>query len=816
MKILFFYAVIVCSCIGVPPLVAQEAKQSEQTAVKKIERHEEPAVVRMKGEGDLAVEKSRPDDLGAPEDSQAGKQQKAREISPTANLANKALAAAWRNYDSGNFPLALQQFEKASNSRDAEIHLQAQLGLAYTFLKLDKPESAVMHFRYLVDNSFRPEETTPRLIELLVIRQDFQLARTYLAHAPQELHESLQKKIKEAQSIASQRSSERRPVDTSETTKMKTGHKQSERRERSRRAWQCYNGADYQCAVDHFTWLRKHDPENEKYLLGLCYVYRELGKSKEALKQLDDWPNPSPSPEIKSLQNQLLWDVGNNAYERGSYQEAIEAFERMRELNPDNQEIDNLQAWSYYKAGDPDAALPLFIKDFKQTKSTETVSVILQIYERLDMRGEKAGFLAFLREENDPQLRKIVADHLYNNGFPLSAAQTYQGSDACYQGLDIPWLEAYTVFRHKNGDPGFSQYDQLLFPMARMHLPLPEGRELSVGFRVWRLDAGVAPAQPLAGKHYLLLNGGAEENALGGSLWAADPELTFTKEGHPAFTMRLGSTPLGGPVPGMFAFTARFHDQEKWHVDVHQCSVEDSLLSQVGQEDPYSDTVWGRVLKSGIFAGATYPFSKSDWLSISMGYDYYWGRNVIDNWQGAANFALGRTMRKELVYDGDLSLGIYLATEHFERNNDFFTFGHGGYFSPDIFFIFGPFARFTTKECASFWLDLQGSLGYMYFETEDAAKYHLADNDAASLNSAARTDLLSGSYQGETKSGVALDLKGQVLRRIGRYFEFGGFLGLNVSPRYNEWQAGLALHYSFGRRSGLFLTTELPWLPLCR
>jgi hypothetical protein len=132
---------------------------------------------------------------------------------------------------------------------------------------------------------------------------------------------------------------------------------------------------------------------------------------------------------------------------------------------------------------------------------------------------------------------------------------------------------------------------------------------------------------------------------------------------------------------------------------------------------------------------------------LKGGYDFYYGKNVIDNHAFRATIASGRTFKTDTW---TISPGVHVTAEHFDRNADFFTFGYGGYFSPDTHYILGPFVNVQRKQCDTF--IVEGQFGINYFRAR---------------SSSAPVDPLEGSTQdrfpGSTESGLgfAINIKGR-------------------------------------------------------
>jgi tetratricopeptide (TPR) repeat protein len=560
-------------------------------------------------------------------------------------------------------------------------------------------------------------------------------------------------------------------------------------------AWNCYRAEEYQCALENFSSLYASDPQKEEYLLGYCYTLEKLGRTDRAISLLESWEKLS-SPEIVSAIHRLYRQKGDASYKEKNYAKAEYYLTKALEIDPGDKTGKNLLGWSRYQQGDFDGALSVFRETYRVSKSPEWAENALIVLEKEGNHSKTSEFLFDLAGEESPALRKIAADRFYLAGEPIKAAQTFKGSDACYYNCDTPWAELFGYYRNRDGDSGFSKLTEVAFPF-RFHYPTVNGREWVAGVTSIFVDAGDVPAEPFAGKFYSSLDTpGAKGDSFEESVWVWEPEVRYHIEGPVKYEFRLGATPLGGAVDPMVTFFAEASKKDSWHVNVHQCSVDESILSYVGQRDPYGDQDWGRVLKTGIKGSKTFALVPPYWFSVNLGYDYYWGKNVKENYSIFGTASAGRS---ETFRDGYLSYGLFFSTEHFERNTDFFTFGHGGYFSPNVFYISGPFLQYKTGPCRDYWFDGQISLGYMYYKTEDAPHYHKTDDHLSALNQAALNEF-NAEFEGESESDLGISAKFQGLRYINDRVAVGGAVSLDTTSEYTEWQALLTLRLYFQPR----------------
>jgi hypothetical protein len=214
--------------------------------------------------------------------------------------------------------------------------------------------------------------------------------------------------------------------------------------------------------------------------------------------------------------------------------------------------------------------------------------------------------------------------------------------------------------------------------------------------------------------------------------------------------------------------------------------VRESVLSYTGLGDPYATTAplaWGGVNKLG--AGAEYAIPLPGGWGASVGgrYEVYRGVDVIDNAARAFTLSAGRSIGLE---DATLYVGAFGEYSAFDENTDFFTHGHGGYFSPQDFLAAGPVARYTTPECRPWRLDVQGSVQFLHHSTSKAMRYPL-------------DPVQSEVYQGEDKTGVGLGARVEWSWEFTRGWELGAIAAGGRSSDYTSAEVGLSVRHSLGR-----------------
>ena len=566
---------------------------------------------------------------------------------------------------------------------------------------------------------------------------------------------------------------------------------------RSLAAWRYYQGKRYLRAKELFEGLRRDFPENEDYALGLAYAQLSMGELDSLLAWVEDAPFRE-TEKWRELKHALYSRKAGILYEKERYPRAERFLRKALALSPGDADALRLLAWTRYHLRRYEEALAIMTKLYEEGRDPEDARDVLLFLERAGGVGEGFRFAGELALREERGAKKAAADFFFRHDAPVLAAQTYEDPDTGYYHADTPRWETSTIVYGRTGDDGTSKLTQWRFP-ATFHYPFSRGATLSFNATPQHLSSGTAPRRPVAGSFYESVGGSAPLRPLEDDLWVVVPSVALEKEGEPRWSASLGTTPLSGAVSPLPVFELQV-EWDRWLVNVHQASVRESILSYAGLKDPYGDGEWGGVVKSGALLRREFPSLSPWWLSLRGGFDGYRGDDVWSNWSLEGAVSAGRSFS---LPRGELSLGMFLTASRFERNSEFFTFGHGGYFSPRLLVMGGPSVELVAKPCGRFWLEAALAGGLLHYETEDSPKYPLLHQGKPDgLDPAAREEAW-GRFRGEdfTGAGYGGHLRGVVL--LSPRWTLTAFGDLNKSSDFTQWQAGLKLGYHFHGISAL-------------
>jgi hypothetical protein len=224
-------------------------------------------------------------------------------------------------------------------------------------------------------------------------------------------------------------------------------------------------------------------------------------------------------------------------------------------------------------------------------------------------------------------------------------------------------------------------------------------------------------------------------------------------------------------------------------------SVRDTQLSYGGLRDPgsaslsFPGNIWGGVIGSQ----GGFQYARGDAES-----GFYFGAN--------GQYLTGYNVEKNMRFDGsggaywrvltspeygNLSIGANFFAMHYSHNEQAFTYGKGGYFSPQAYFLGNVPFTWAGHSGTRWHYNLMGSLGVQAFQQQLAALFPLAGQKSLEVSSG------NLALPAMTSVGPNYDLRGQVAYAISPHWFAGGFLGANNSRNYSAVSAGFYVRYLF-------------------
>ncbi|WP_186308530.1 cellulose biosynthesis protein BcsC [Paraburkholderia sp. BCC1885] len=275
----------------------------------------------------------------------------------------------------------------------------------------------------------------------------------------------------------------------------------------------------------------------------------------------------------------------------------------------------------------------------------------------------------------------------------------------------------------------------------------------------------------------------------------------------------IGSTPLGfrydNVVGGVtFRNTIDASDGSWFNVGASRRAVMDSITSFAGSADPRSGLSWGGVTATGVHGAIG--LDNQDYGVYGYGSGKYLdGHNVQSNL--GAELGAGTYWYLHRTSDSMLTAGLNLSGMFYEHNENNFTYGNGGYFSPQRFYAFN--LPLTWAQRSDRWTyKLQGAVGVQYYH-QSGAPYFPTDSalQAAAVSAASGIGLADGAvHPGQSSTSVGYNLLATAEYRFTKHLTGGASVGANNSSSYRQWAAGLYLRYTLAPQTKAL---DMPVIP---
>ena len=229
-----------------------------------------------------------------------------------------------------------------------------------------------------------------------------------------------------------------------------------------------------------------------------------------------------------------------------------------------------------------------------------------------------------------------------------------------------------------------------------------------------------------------------------------------------------------------------------------------TLLSYAGAKDPVTGTVWGGVTNTGLSLYMSTTLSNSslgNFNVAAMGsYGLLRGQNVLNN----DKLYLRGAIDQDIYSTGDTVLNLGLSVDYmsFAKNEFYFTFGQGGYYSPQRSLTFGlPIELDGRSDLLSYRL----KAGVSYYSTSsDSSAFYPTDPalQARAMGGALPTGYTQPVYSAFTGNGFGYNLLAASEYRVTPNFVLGGRFSMERSAYYSPNSVFFYLKYLFKPETG--------------
>lgn len=266
--------------------------------------------------------------------------------------------------------------------------------------------------------------------------------------------------------------------------------------------------------------------------------------------------------------------------------------------------------------------------------------------------------------------------------------------------------------------------------------------------------------------------------------------------GYRGFSAEVGTTPTDFAVSNAVAnigWKGKV-DRISMGLDAGRSAVRDSILSYAGAQDRFSGLSWGGVTKTGVKFDVVFDdFSYGTYARV--GTYMFDGENVKSN--NMTQLGAGVFWRLIQSTENNLTVGLDLASYSYEDNQNFYSLGHGGYFSPQSYLNLGiPITLSGKRGQLSY--SVRAFAGFQDFETDFALVFPENPNLQTQLELLAEEDATVRTFHEASKeSSLNYNLSSEFEYLIKPQLGIGASLTLQSAANFNEQNLSFFTKYYF-------------------
>lgn len=553
-------------------------------------------------------------------------------------------------------------------------------------------------------------------------------------------------------------------------------------------------------------------------------------------------------PRAREARARIASAQAGDAYRRGHYAKSLELLDMAEREGMQQSDTELLRGWALYGLGRyRDAASHFSARYVRQhdEDSAEGLALAMQASgararPATDDRGPLRNYVAALEAEHDFYSKQFVesgsALQAALDG-PVDAQRVLRRVPADLTGIGAPSISAGLAWGDHVGAAAQGRLN-VFAPTVRGEW-IDGTRQFQLRYRTLFLDAGTASLdETVPGLQSVFdngsltaakvdlgrLNADLHSKTLGGTVRADELQAVISDTVHLGADRRLnvelaGSAVQGGPgglTPGFRATAGQEAGWGTWSAFFGTGEpVRDSLLSWRGMRLP-DGSAWGAVQRTEIGTRARWQVAPR-W-NVSAGAQLQWltGMNVLRNFGGSGDVSAAYDLK--LRHFDYFSVGPAFHYLGYDRNENFFTWGQGGYYSPQSSLSGGVALQWLSQEGRHWqwqgnvetgWnVSHQSSVPCFPSPLPDGLE-NVLQADVGSADAAdAKADFASAgglTCAGSHDQGPYAHLRLAATLRLSSRWQAGVFGDANVTPGRDKQFAALAfLRYFFAPRAAVF------------
>ena len=359
-----------------------------------------------------------------------------------------------------------------------------------------------------------------------------------------------------------------------------------------------------------------------------------------------------------------------------------------------------------------------------------------------------------------------------------------------------PQVQGSLVFRGRSGNEGVGQLFSLEAPLEASFSPNGYGR-LKVQVTPTALFSGKISAgnEALFGNNPLAPTGTTFKSSRSQNAYGTGLDVGYA---YDFVSADVGTTPVGfreSQVVGGIEFAPHLTSDLVLRVTGERRAVTDSLLSYAGQRDPLTGEGWGGVTRNRGHIQLEGTVGTVNYYAGAGG-DVLVGNNVASNTEAAAG--AGFSLPVWTTATQEVRVGTDLVYFGFDKNLGNFTFGNGGYFSPQQFIAALFPVTYREQVTPDLSYSVGGSVGVQSFRAKSSPIFPNNPASQSELNQLATTNTaIPIRISGFHETGVAGGAHADIDYRVTNNLHIGAKAGFDRSGNFTEGTGLVYARYVF-------------------
>ena len=478
--------------------------------------------------------------------------------------------------------------------------------------------------------------------------------------------------------------------------------------------------------------------------------------------------DPALTDDAEITSGGALLDASAMAYDLGDFETAGMLARKARGYRAAQRAAEMRIGWIDLQAGQAERAAATFSRLYLAAPDAESA-------EGFALAAQKAGKLdsaaAIARAVGGPLAEKVDAQYAsaaFYQGDYLTAKALAPNTYEALEGVDHTLYRQTLSVRQQDGTRG---ENRMTGYASTTSVEVMRGASrYEAGLTLYRIDTGEA--------------GGAGRETF------AAPMLGWSREGKTSLAARVGLIPVGGgadpAIAGEAAAMRRF-GKHSGEARVFVRPRTDSLLAFAGDTRPNA-ALSGRVMEMGARVLGRLDIGGGRALQADLSAAQFDGQNTDSNAMVSAGFSASQSIAAS-GFDY-LVTGPFYQYQSYDQNTNFFSAGHGGYFSPQQFHRAGWSLNARTEPLKDWIVKLDGAMAFESVREEAAREFPLLSEPGALIG-------------GGTSSGAAGSLDLAMARRIGPEVIVSANIAVTASKAFEDLRAGIGIVWVPGGRAAL-------------